>query len=852
MDRNLENDLTTDNNIKIAIKTSPTSVNITDKNGKNISQMSAPNACGDAKKYHLPNIGNNNKNSNRKNSDSIDRTPSCTSARSRRSEFDNSANHRTSNIHYNKYDMQRVTLMNDATNLVNKDLSMGDTYVDLTIDEHLVVPGNENNKTYFTEDRFSINSNMDGNLDDRDGHKCSTPASTVQNTADELTEGIGARNLVEEQVQQTAAVSTSLQSYMDLSVTSNVALSALFGAAVPAAGHAITLTTNTTTTTTSSTTSAGWSQNVDFDRLNFAHVFDQNLMHGDTALFTPFESNRTNVNAKSQPNENGNKHNNDSMDVTENVHNGYVKPIRIKKTNVVSKDNLSKSCTIYNITKNSTSAKKCKRSGGDQIAVILPESKEIRNEENINQAATRSRALSRSESAQNRSSESTKSMPKKQKNKMAITKNVNLNCSNIRDRIVTQNRFHVLTEEVEKSATKRKIQINGESEEDEIDVSDAEWPHIVHKEKPMPRSSLPRTNIEKLNVVDAKNKSSTKKSDTVKTKEQKKLKISPITVTDATTLISIRSMCDTVATGQYSIRNISIGCKILPKTQESYDLIKRALVNNKVAHFSHPPPTAATFRTICKGLPDFDEDHVANILELDYGYKPLSIRKFGKNANNKIFLIDFSKQIMNKEELKKITEIDNILVKWEKYAPRTKGPTQCRRCFMFGHGERFCMRPKICSFCGSIDHVRDLCPNAIIGENGYSIGEAHCLNCEHFGRKSNHLPTDDQCPSRIAYERMRANNNNKNKKQKPANIETFRLRKNQQPEPVHQQISYAKTVSGEKNRDPEENDAGAGNSNLLSGPELFQIFQSALTRMNACKTKAQQFAIVAELLTQCM
>lgn len=319
-----------------------------------------------------------------------------------------------------------------------------------------------------------------------------TLASTVQNTADALTEGFDVSNLVGENVHKTAAVPTSLHSTMGiLPVKSNGALSALFGAAVPATGHAITMTTNTTTTTTSSTIFAGGSQNSDPDSWNFS----SKLSHENSTLFAPFESNRTV--AKSQLNENENKHNNDTlhrMDVTENIQKGegYIEPIRIRKTNVVSNGNMGRKTAVYNISKNSRMAKRIKRSNTSEIVGSLSDSRlRTRHQSSIEQTVKKAAHTIPSDTAENK-----KSMPRKQNNKN--NKNA-LNSLNTRDLTVTKNRFQVLSEEVDKAGSKRKNRHqNGASEEEESDVSDMEWPNVVHAHAHGGRRSFGKSNENEL------------------------------------------------------------------------------------------------------------------------------------------------------------------------------------------------------------------------------------------------------------------------------------------------------------------------------------------------------------------
>lgn len=54
--------------------------------------------------------------------------------------------------------------------------------------------------------------------------------------------------------------------------------------------------------------------------------------------------------------------------------------------------------------------------------------------------------------------------------------------------------------------------------------------------------------------------------------------------------------------------------------------------------------------------------------------------------------------------------MNHIIVKWAPYAPKFKGPTQCRSCTMYGHGAENCHRPKVCVYCAATEWIAKWTP----------------------------------------------------------------------------------------------------------------------------------------------
>lgn len=448
--------------------------------------------------------------------------------------------------------------------------------------------------------------------------------------------------------------------------------------------------------------------------------------------------------------------------------------------------------------------------------------------------------------------------------------------------IPLQNKFHLLREPERgsKRRSTRRLSEESASEEDDNTALESDVESAITLTSVQSTSSAPikvqqiasnRASNKSRHILAAHAKRDAAKSEASEAPTAKEPKVPPLVVTDMHPRLSIRAICDTVASGLFSLRNISIGYKVFAKTNDAYVKIADALKNNSLDFFSHPSPSSACFRSICKGMPELDIQEIIEDIFENHNVKPTAVRKFGKNAHSRIYLIEFKKQDMNKDEIKNIRYVLNYSVKWEKYTPKPRGPTQCNRCHMLGHGATYCRRKAVCSYCAEPPHLPGTeCPHSII-RDGMPIGQKKCLNCLHFGRKADHSPRDVDCPSRIAYERMRAKNNNKRKNlnnNKHTEYDTiqptintsrnnFKIIPNNDNQIRRGQLSrgYADAVIGNNNNnanDQVHSPIASGAQDLLSGAELFKIFQQALSQLNACKTKSEQLAIVANLLAQCM
>lgn len=159
---------------------------------------------------------------------------------------------------------------------------------------------------------------------------------------------------------------------------------------------------------------------------------------------------------------------------------------------------------------------------------------------------------------------------------------------------------------------------------------------------------------------------------------------------------------------------------------------------------------------------------------------------------------------------------------------------------MYGHGGDNCNRKKACMICASVDHIKKDCPYNK-AENDVNV---KCFNCTRANKPSNHRANAVNCPARAEYLAIRQNIQAQNRHPRASPVlntrenfsarmpKTFFHAPASTPSPVNGRPSYAEVTSNE----------------LFSVKELFNIFQSSLSKLRQCTTKDQQIEVIASLL----
>lgn len=119
-----------------------------------------------------------------------------------------------------------------------------------------------------------------------------------------------------------------------------------------------------------------------------------------------------------------------------------------------------------------------------------------------------------------------------------------------------------------------------------------------------------------------------------------------------------------------------------------------------------------------------------------------------KDSDRGLYLLHFPKtQKVKISDLRQVTAISQVRVKWDYYKNKRKGPIQCTRCMQYGHGSQSCFLDPVCVRCAG-SHLSRECPkiaDLMTNEIHPKIPEEE-VKCGLCG--SNHTANYSQCEKR--------------------------------------------------------------------------------------------------------
>lgn len=310
----------------------------------------------------------------------------------------------------------------------------------------------------------------------------------------------------------------------------------------------------------------------------------------------------------------------------------------------------------------------------------------------------------------------------------------------------------------------------------------------------------------------------------------------------------------------YQIKLISVGIKITLFNNVCYDNLKKNLIEKKIEHFTYSNRNTVPLKVILTGLPQMTSlelkaelliagllsEEIIEILPLKYDEKNHNIHK---NIN---YLIKLDKTKIKIQELRKIKSLFNIIIRWYPHVNYRNGPTQCRRCQMYGHGTSHCGRVIRCLKCGG-DHSADDCMLQVI----------KCANCH-----ANHEANDKSCPNREKYVAIRqnisinrqinyykSNTLTSNKAFNNFSKENVILNEKNFPaiKPRNSNSDFFKAFSTSQpttSTSMRRNIPTASTDELFTIDELTSMVSEIIQQISVCKTRSQQFEVIMKLSLQ--
>lgn len=305
-------------------------------------------------------------------------------------------------------------------------------------------------------------------------------------------------------------------------------------------------------------------------------------------------------------------------------------------------------------------------------------------------------------------------------------------------------------------------------------------------------------------------------------------------------------------------KRISIGTKIIPNSLPDYDETVKKLKASQIKFFSHPVRDNKTFKLMLFGLPQISIDSIKKEFKTSFNIELINVKEIKTsrtNLDDALYMLEFNRDQITKREVIKIKHFHGIIVHWRNPLRRSRGPTQCSKCTMYGHGSANCFRTVACLGCGGA-HDYSVCQLNKTPIEGPVIYK--CFNCIKKNLKNvNHRADDLHCPSRKEYLDIRQKVTNK---RSPLRMRRHSYTDNytsddEMPAPksnvppakstikrsgkIENKVSYAAMASSSQRANDNDN---------LSNEQILDIYFEALDALEKCKTKYDKMRVLGNML----
>lgn len=344
--------------------------------------------------------------------------------------------------------------------------------------------------------------------------------------------------------------------------------------------------------------------------------------------------------------------------------------------------------------------------------------------------------------------------------------------------------------------------------------------------------------------------------------------VPPFVVVGATDFAKAIKIVCKHAKDNYTIKYMKIGTKVQVSEMTAYMAINNELKAEGIRYFTHDVDELKIKKFVISGLPCSDISDIENSLMMQKVQFMKVQEVFVKNARfdkECIYIVSFKANTTNLSELQKIKYVNRVSVRWSEHKNKNKGPTQCRNCYMYGHGMRNCHLPKKCIKCGSTNHSLDSCD---IMEEAIK-----CANCN-----GNHMADSAACESRSKFIEMRTKfstrsdntdkkgkNDKKDKKDKnakksakgfvstnydkdfPNKPMNGRTPTTNPWGPNNRNDDVASSSQTDKQRNKGASRTSNENADLFTMDEIIAITKDVFASLAQCKTKEDQLGVIVKL-----
>lgn len=325
-------------------------------------------------------------------------------------------------------------------------------------------------------------------------------------------------------------------------------------------------------------------------------------------------------------------------------------------------------------------------------------------------------------------------------------------------------------------------------------------------------------------------------------------KIPPIIVDNCHSFSSVIKLFGT----KCNYKRMSIGTKLVPSTLAYYDEIIKYLKEKKMKFYTHPVLDRKAFKLALFGLPQLETAFIIEEFNTKYNIQPTKVTEVKtarSNVDDALYMLEFDRTKISKREVRKIRYVCGIVVYWRNPQKRSRGPTQCSKCAMFGHGSSNCFRDNACLGCGG-PHDYSVCQLQKAPKDDAVVYK--CFNCAKRNLKHvNHRADDPRCPSRKEYMEIRQKVTANRKYNKFIPSQDFSMSNDDFPSTSRQAAQF-QVPSWPKN-DHNSKNVPLSNSNNrtnddLSNDKIMEIFFEAIDALEKCTNKFDKMRVLGNML----
>lgn len=199
---------------------------------------------------------------------------------------------------------------------------------------------------------------------------------------------------------------------------------------------------------------------------------------------------------------------------------------------------------------------------------------------------------------------------------------------------------------------------------------------------------------------------------------------------------------------KYNAKFVGPQIKITATNDADFSSIKEKLISGNSKFYTHQLRSEQTTKIVLHGLYKMTEEELTEKLS-ELGIKPSKVKIMTihkqKYSDHCVYLLHFPKiQKMKISTLREIKAIDQVIVRWEFFRNKRKGPIQCSNCMLYGHGSLDCYLNPVCVRCGG-GHKSKECAHLA---GGQKIPD-ELVKCGLCGQ--NHTANYSKCIKRIEF-----------------------------------------------------------------------------------------------------